>query len=105
VPGVSVFGNHDEGEEPGRRELLAVHELRRSVERIADGSTWWLSVAMTALHVISELRELIEALDRRVPQVERAGEASIAHDAAVLKARALQRIEELEAQNVARTTN
>ena len=45
---------------------------------------------------IRELLELIAALDRRVPQIQRAGEASIARDAAALKARALKRIEELE---------
>jgi len=42
------------------------------------------------------LRELIAALDRRVPHVERVGEASIAQAAAVLKSEALKRIEELE---------
>ena len=46
--------------------------------------------------VIRELLELIDALDRRVPQMQRAREAAIARDAAALKARALQRIEELE---------
>jgi hypothetical protein len=46
--------------------------------------------------VVRELQELVVALDRRVPQVQRAGEASIARDAAALKARALKRIEELE---------
>lgn len=45
--------------------------------------------------VIRELLELIEALDRRVPQIERAGESAIAHDAAALKTRALKRIDEL----------
>ena len=54
------------------------------------------SMAMTAINVVRELQELIAALDRRVPQVQRAGEASIARDAAALKARALKRIEELE---------
>jgi hypothetical protein len=53
-------------------------------------------MAMTPAEVVRELLELIAALDRRVPQVQRAGEASIAHDAAALKARALKRIEELE---------
>jgi hypothetical protein len=48
--------------------------------------------------LIRELRELIAALDRRVPHVERAGEASIARDAAALKAKALKRIKELEDQ-------
>jgi len=42
------------------------------------------------------LQELIVALDRRLPQVRRAGEASIARDAASLKAKAVERIAELE---------
>ncbi len=42
------------------------------------------------------LRELIAALDRRLPQIERAGEAAIADEAAQLKARAAERIAELE---------
>jgi hypothetical protein len=53
-------------------------------------------MAMTPSSAVRELLELIAALDRRVPQVQRAGEASIARDAAALKARALQRIEELK---------
>jgi hypothetical protein len=56
-----------------------------------------MSVNRTEL--VRELRELIAALDRRVPRVERAGEASIARDAADLKARALKRIEELERED------
>ncbi len=51
---------------------------------------------MTPSSVVRELQELIAALDRRVPQVQRAGEASIACEGAALKARALKRIEELE---------
>ena len=53
-------------------------------------------MAITSFQLVRELRELVVALDRRVPQVQRAGEASIARDAAALKARALRRIEELE---------
>jgi hypothetical protein len=45
---------------------------------------------------LRQLRELIEALDRRVPRVERVGEAAITKDAAVLRKRALERIAELE---------
>jgi hypothetical protein len=48
--------------------------------------------------LVGELREVIAALDRGVPQVERVGEASIARDAAMLKARALKRIAELADQ-------
>jgi hypothetical protein len=44
---------------------------------------------------IRQLLELIAALDRRVPHIQRAGEASIARDAAALKARALKRLKEL----------
>ena len=46
--------------------------------------------------VIEKLQELISALDRRVPQIARAGEAAIARDAAALRVRALKRIDELE---------
>jgi hypothetical protein len=53
-------------------------------------------MTVASADVLRELRELIAALDRRVPQVERAGELAIARDAATLRARAMQRIEELE---------
>jgi hypothetical protein len=42
-----------------------------------------------------ELEELIAALDRRVPRVEEAGEAAIARDAAMLRAKAFNRLAEL----------
>jgi hypothetical protein len=44
---------------------------------------------------VRELYELVAALDRRVPQVERVGEDSIARAAAALRTEALQRIEAL----------
>ena len=50
-----------------------------------------------AMRTARELRELIEALDRRVPQVRRAGEVSIARAAALLRATAARRLEEIEA--------
>ena len=53
----------------------------------------------STLLVIRQLRELVEALDRRMPQVMRAGEAAIARDAAVLRHRAIRRIEELSAES------
>jgi hypothetical protein len=46
---------------------------------------------------IRHLRELIAALDKRVPRIERVGEASIARDAAALKKKALERLAELQA--------
>ena len=45
-----------------------------------------------------ELEELIAALDRRVPRVERAGEAIIAREAAALRAKAIDRLAELSSQ-------
>jgi hypothetical protein len=46
--------------------------------------------------VVARLRELISALDRRVPQIERAGEPRIAKESALLKRKAQERIAELE---------
>ena len=50
--------------------------------------------ARTLVH----LRELIEALDRRVPQIESAGELQIAREAADVRDKALRRIHEIEAE-------
>lgn len=46
--------------------------------------------------LIRDLRELVAALDRRVPRLEREGERDIARDAQGLRQRALTRIAELE---------
>ena len=46
---------------------------------------------------LRRLRELITALDSRVPHIERTGEIAIARDAATLKQKALDRIAQLEA--------
>jgi hypothetical protein len=46
--------------------------------------------------LIEQLRELIDALDSRVPQLEREGETRIAEEAAALKERAVRRIAQLE---------
>lgn len=47
-------------------------------------------------YTLRHLHELIAALDRRVPRVERAGEVAIARDAAALRKKAVQRIAQLE---------
>jgi hypothetical protein len=44
---------------------------------------------------IRHLRQLIEALNRRVPHIERAGEAKIARDAAELMDKAIKRLRAL----------
>ena len=46
--------------------------------------------------LIRDLRELVAALDRRVPRLEREGERAIAHDAEGLKRTALKRIADLQ---------
>ena len=46
--------------------------------------------------LVHDLRELIAALDRRVPRLEREGERDIALDAKALKRAAVKRIAELE---------
>jgi hypothetical protein len=55
-------------------------------------------------HVLAALRELIDALDRRVPQVERVGEIRIAREAAALKKEAMRRIDVLKAASPDRQT-
>jgi hypothetical protein len=47
--------------------------------------------------LLDALGELIDALDRRVPQVERLGEVRIAREAAALRKEAVTRIEQLRA--------
>ena len=45
---------------------------------------------------LKHLRELIQALDRRVPQIESAGELKIARDAAGVRNAALDRISQIQ---------
>jgi hypothetical protein len=98
-----IVGNRHQNEGTRRRYLLALHELRRGLERHATpaGTTARdvLMTPTTRTQLVRQLRELIAALDRRVPHVERAGEAAIARDAALLKAKALKRIAEIEDRN------
>jgi len=48
--------------------------------------------------LLAGLEEIVEALDRRIPQVERAGESNIAADAKRLRAAAVQRLASLRRQ-------
>lgn len=54
--------------------------------------------AAQARAMLADLYELVEALDRRVPRLERVGEAQIAHDAADLRERALSLIQRIEGE-------
>ena len=51
---------------------------------------------------VCQLNELITAIDRRLPQVERAGEAVIANAAVRLRIEAEKRIAEIEAELASR---
>jgi hypothetical protein len=51
-----------------------------------------------AREMLADLHRLVEALDRRVPRLERVGEAKIARDAAGLREQALSLIQRLEAR-------
>jgi hypothetical protein len=55
----------------------------------ADGAT-------PAQAMLGDLYQLIEALDRRVPRLERVGEAQIARDASDLRERASKLIQQIE---------
>jgi hypothetical protein len=50
--------------------------------------------------VLIQLRDLVAALDRRLPNVSRAGEASIVRAAAALRREACRRIAELEGARI-----
>lgn len=56
-------------------------------------------MALSDVELARELYELIQALDRRVPRIERAGEASIARDAAAIRAKAVARLGNLAFHN------
>ncbi len=74
----------------------------RSLECLPDAAEPQ-PVAGMSVGLIRELQELIEALDRRAPQLQRGGEASIAQDAAALRMKAVTRLAELKLDQSSRT--
>lgn len=54
--------------------------------------------------IVHDLRELVAALDRRVPRIEREGERAIVREAQGLRRAALKRICELERLGCAQAT-
>ena len=59
-------------------------------------------MALNHTELARELEELIAALDRRVPRVEQAGEATIAREALALRRKAVARLAELAGERVTR---
>ena len=56
-----------------------------------------IAPAHAAKEVFEDLQHLVEALDRRVPHLERLAEAAIARDAADLRQRAVALMRAIEA--------
>jgi hypothetical protein len=98
-------------QDAGRELLLALFGLRRDLEsRSTDEPRANTGTTMTdarqrgqaaRAQTVRDLRELIAALDGRMPQVQRAGEVAIARAAAALRAEALTRVEALERESAA----
>ena len=56
--------------------------------------------ASATKEMFDDLQRLVEAIDRRVPKLERVGEAAIARDAADLRQRAVALMRAIEAAEV-----
>ena len=97
MPVVSVVGDFDDFEESRRERVLALRGLWRGLECVAPIVVWGqgTGMALSRSELKRDLRELIAALDRRLPAVERAGEIAIAREAAALRASAVARLAQL----------
>jgi len=94
------------GQASDTAKLLALSWMRRSVEsQPAHETRSWVVVQMTLVPPIPardlratllQLAELITAIDRRLPQVQRSGEGAIANAATRLRIEAAKRIAEIE---------
>jgi len=100
------------GEAADVAELLALHGLRRGLEpEPAVELDAALVAKVTSPGVadikatVNQLVELIEAIDRRLPQVERSGESAIANAALRLRIEAQKRIAELEREVAGRESS
>ena len=100
-----IDGDELRGEAADVTKLLALHGLRRGLEsEPAEPLGTEVVAKVTSAELaetkstIVQLSELIAAIDRRLPQVQRAGEAVIANAAMHLKTEAAKRIVELEAE-------
>ncbi|HUQ87247.1 MAG TPA: hypothetical protein VM096_06790 [Vicinamibacterales bacterium] len=108
-----IHGYQLRGKAADVTKLLALFGLRRSVE---PQPAFELHAAMVAEVTtpanVTDLRatmqtlvELIAAIDKRLPQVERSGESAIANAAMALRAEALTRIGEIEVEIAGRESD
>jgi hypothetical protein len=100
---MQVRGHQFGRQAPDLAELLALSGLRRSLQSEPAIELDAAVVAEVTPHSVAELQktmhqlaELIAAIDRRLPQVERSGESAIADAATRLRTEAQKRIGELE---------
>jgi hypothetical protein len=105
LPGLSIRIHFDDRAQPGREHVLAVRRLRRGLECVPTGTGRARRAEMvkTASELARDVEALIAALDRRARQVDQAGEAAIARDAAALRAKAVDRLAELASEDEPRT--
>ncbi len=88
IPGGEPGSRRSPGRDPGRCVVAAMLESRESMQATINEAE--------RTRTIRHLKQLIEALNRRVPHIERAGEAKIARDAAELMKQAVRRLRALE---------
>lgn len=88
------------GVETHQRERAQLERWATGLTRVyAEGAFARAHAAAqeSSADLLTTLRELVDALDRRVPHLERAGESQIAADAERLRAAALERMARLRA--------
>jgi len=109
-----IDGDQLGGEAADVTKLLALSGLRRGLEpqpAIELDATLVAEVMITPANVtdlratMRTLVELIEAIDKRLPQVERSGESAIANAALALRVEALTRIGEIEVEVASRESD
>ena len=97
------------GEAPDAAKLLALPGMRRSLESkpaheagrqrlVATVTPVPPTPSLELRETLVQLMELITAIDRRLPQVQRAGEGAIANAAMRLRVEATKRIKEIEVE-------
>jgi hypothetical protein len=98
---VSLVVHRDDGQETRREYVLALCQMRRDLERWASPTLGRRPMTPTDAELARALRELIEALDRRVPRIANVGEVAIARDAKALREKAVTRLAELAIEEAA----
>ena len=99
TPGAKALPRLATGIETHQHDRVALERWASGLTRVyAEGAlarAQALHPETPAAELLAALEEIVEALDRRIPQVERANESAIAADAKLLRAAALRRIASL----------